>query len=114
VVTVALFLGVFFSLQFGARHEINRRPARAPVVSSTAIPEPPQALRVKSSPNLFFLGIVLAVAVCVIMLLLKRRQKRMKSIKSSKRPAGDIERHLASKVEAEILRRTSLSRGEGR
>jgi hypothetical protein len=114
VVTAALFLGVFFSLQFGARHEINRpAPTLAPA-STPVIDLPPPQARVQSSPNLFFLGIVLAVAVCVIMLLLKRRQKRMKSIKSSKRPAGDIERHIASKVEAEILRRTSLSRGEGR
>ena len=79
----------------------------------------PSARLPKASPmaspmaNLLLLGIVVAVLIC-LMWLLERRQKRMKSIKSSKRLPGDIERHIAGKVEAEILRRTSLSRGEGR
>jgi hypothetical protein len=78
-------------------------------------PAPLHKLRLLDPGILFLLGIVFAVAVC---LWLSRRLIRFRKqdirIESSKEPPGDIERHIASELEAEILRRTTLRRAEQR
>jgi len=63
--------------------------------------------------SLLLLGIIV-FAITALTWLSRRHQKRVIPIESSKRPPGDIERHIASELEAEILRRTTLRRGEGR
>ena len=95
-----------------------RSPPAIPPPQATPPPTPdvmpPPQLLPKGAP---FLGhplypvIVLIVIICLIYL---SKSRLAKPIQSSRRPPGDIERHIASKVEAEILRRATSRRESGK
>jgi hypothetical protein len=97
-------------------------PKSFPLPTPTATPSLPQGGMVGHYVwSLLFLGIVVAVIAHLILVRgrprtpqQRRTLERVIPIESSKRPPGDIERHIASELEAEILRRTTLRRGEGR
>jgi len=95
-----------------------RSPPEIPPPQATPPPTPdvmpPPQLLPKGAPfwgHLLYPVIVLIVIICLIYL---SKSRLAKPIQSSQRPPGDIERHIASKVEAEILRRATLRRESGK
>jgi TIR domain len=98
----------------GAPPYIILRPT--PFPASPAMPMPRVPLPPKPGllgfRSLLLLGIVFAVTVCLIWLSARRRKREIR-IESSKPLPGVIERHIASELEAEIVRRTTLRRREG-
>ena len=81
-------------------------PLPSPPVYEKPTLRPPQ----ESFP---LLPIVLLLGVAVaawLAWLLRRRAKRRASIETTIRPPGEVERCIATELEAEILRRTALSR----
>jgi TIR domain-containing protein len=116
-------LGWLFSRQTGpSSGALPTIPTVGPTSSpiSTAWPAATVAVAPPSTERfglglspLLLLGISLALAVCLIWLL-RRRWKRVTPIAIHKRHLGDIERHIASELEAEILRRTTLRREGGK
>jgi hypothetical protein len=103
------FFGWFYSLKSVA-YQTRIPPAVTPA------PTPPlsQAATLDLVPkSLLLLGIALAVVVCIVRLL----RKQLKSVASVETPAQHprtIAQHIAGEVEAEILRRTTLKRANGR
>lgn len=114
---VAAFLGWFYWLK-----SVPLSKGTPPL--ATPAPTPPRwAARLDLGlSTLLLLGIIFAVTVCLIWLLrshplrspLKERVLKRVIEKWEERPPGNIERHIASELEAEILRRTTLRRGTGR
>jgi hypothetical protein len=92
------------------------KPPGAPPTIPTPWPTPAVTVAPPSAERfglglslLLLLGISLLLAVCLISLL----RRRASPIESRKRHPGDIE-HIASELEAEILRRTTLRREGGK
>jgi hypothetical protein len=87
-------------------------PTPWPTPGVTVAPPPPaESFGLGLSP-LLLLGISLLLTVCLIWLL-RRRKPCASPIESRKGHTGDIE-HIASELEAEILRRTTLRREGGK
>jgi hypothetical protein len=89
-------------------------PSLGPTSSPTSIPSPTAPVASAERLGLgvkllLLLGIGLAVTVCLVWLL-RKHWKRVIPIEKRERHPGDIERHIASELEAEILRRTTSSR----
>ena len=103
---IAVFLGLFMT-------RFSQAPLPDPTLQlpgPTPLPPPPPAetfdfvLR-----TLLLLGVGFALTVCLVWLL-RRRSKRVISVARTSGHPGDIERHIAGELEAEILRRTALRR----
>jgi TIR domain len=90
-------------------------PTPWPTPAATVAPPPPaKTFGLGLSPLLLYLlGISLILTVCLIWLLRPRWKAKM-AFASPKRHPGDIERHIASELEAEILRRTTLRPESGK
>ncbi|RNC66025.1 MAG: toll/interleukin-1 receptor domain-containing protein [Desulfuromonadales bacterium] len=61
---------------------------------------------------LLWLALLIAVTACLAWLL-RWRSKRVEPIEIASAPPREIERHIASEIEAEILRRTALKHDTG-
>jgi hypothetical protein len=93
-------------------------PTPWPTPAVTVAPPPAKTFGLGLSPLLLYLllGISLVLTVCLIWLLQPRWKAKMAMAPpaSRKRQPGDIERYIASELEAEILRRTTLRRESGK
>jgi TIR domain len=120
-VTAAVFLAVYFSLQPWAPPDIITTPPTlitpptlTPVAStphSTVRPKPAAAPKASWE---WLLLLVVAITVCLSWFLQHIRLTAKPAPMAASDPPFGIERHIARKVEAEILRRTRLSRGQGK
>jgi hypothetical protein len=82
-------------------------PAPAP------LPPPPPAETFDFAfrdPGVLLLPLIAAALMALIAWWLLRRSIRAKPVERAGAPAGEVERRMASEVEAEILRRTALRR----
>ena len=104
---IAVFLSVF-TMRFLQAPPPD--PVLPPGPGPTPLPPPAPADTFDFFTNTpLLLGVGFALTVCLVWLL-RRRSKRVRSIERAREHPGDIERQIASELEAEILRRTALRR----
>ena len=106
---IAVFLSLF-TVRFSQAPLPDQAPPTIQPPGPTPLPLPAPAETFDFVlPPLLLLGVGFALAVCLIWLL-RWRSKRVISVERARGHPGDIERHIASELEAEILRRTALRR----
>lgn len=111
--TAAFAAVVFLSLLTRNAPEVPLPIPRPQPPRPTPSPSPPPAEVFDFVLNiLLLLGVVFAVTACLAWLS-RRRSKYGRPIERARPHPGEIERRIASELEAEILRRTALRRDDG-
>ena len=112
-VLAAAVVGVLFTWESGDVGVPAGAPRDSDSPPGQPFPAPPEFFDMFLSGDILLpLALVLAVMGCVAWVV-RWRSKRGRPIESTRTHSREIERHIASEIEAEILRRTALRHDAG-